>query len=106
MSLEQVQDLLSGKVAVKPQTAMTIYQDIDIRYPLAELKQKGEIELKPNALALDPEEAKSYSWHFPEPAAESKVPKGHFRITEARVLIRLKYGPVLGRNATLAKACR
>ena len=33
---------------------------------------------------------------LPEPPAESKVPKGNFRITEARVL---KYGPALGCNA-------
>ena len=41
LSLEQGKDLLSGKVEVRPQTAMTIYQDNEIRYALAELKRKG-----------------------------------------------------------------
>ena len=46
LSLEQVKDLLLGKVEVTPQTAATVYQD-EVRYPLAELKDKGELGFKP-----------------------------------------------------------
>ena len=103
LSLEQVKDLLSGKVEVYPHTAMTVYQD-EVRYPLAELKNKGELALKPNELDLNPEdfpvdeiiEGKVLSLTLPEHAEERKIPKGHFKITEARVL---KFGPTLGCSA-------
>ena len=53
---------------------------------LAELKEKGEIELKPNVVALDPErypadeaiEGKVIEPALPEPSAESKLPEGNF----------------------------
>ena len=50
------QRLFSGKVEVNPQTATTTYQDNELRYPLAEVRAKGQIELTPNVLTLDLEE--------------------------------------------------
>ncbi|CAE7661277.1 unnamed protein product [Symbiodinium sp. CCMP2592] len=103
LSLEQVKDLLLGKVEVTPQTAMTVYQD-EVRYPLAELKDKGELRLNLQEMTLDPEdypvdetiEGRVMSLTIPEHPAESKALTGNFRITEARVL---KHGPTPECNA-------
>ena len=89
-SLEQVRDLLAGKVEVVPQTAMTVYQPPEgPAFPLMLARERSDLRLEtklevPDEVVSEEIEGRVVEL-LPSPAPAESPPNMQFRITAARL---------------------